>query len=153
MTEENYAGNIIVALANLPDFLRKPMLKKRLIEFYTLDQAEKDSIVNNALKAGSDIPFENFAKLFETWLRVMAELPREHQIELFGAYTIKAAANLQHLAKFHLDGLMEIFLSLPDDTKAVIASSVSSAIERIGEDEKRKILLVIPDSAKKYLKL
>ena len=35
------AGNIIQILANLPDFLRKPMLQKRLTEFFDMAPAEK----------------------------------------------------------------------------------------------------------------
>jgi hypothetical protein len=34
LAEPNYAGNIIVVLANLPDFLRTPILKKRMVEFF-----------------------------------------------------------------------------------------------------------------------
>jgi len=30
LSEPNYAGNIIINLASLPDFLRKPILKKRM---------------------------------------------------------------------------------------------------------------------------
>ena len=68
MSEENYAGNIIISLANMPDFLRKPILKKRMIEFYTLDETEQKSIIYNALQAAPNIPFANFGKLFGTWL-------------------------------------------------------------------------------------
>ena len=80
MSEENYAGNIIISLANMPDFLRTPILKKRITEFYTLDEVEQKNIVYNALQAAPDIPFPNFGKLFGTWLKVMAELPQENQI-------------------------------------------------------------------------
>ena len=55
MSEPNYAGNIIVNLASLPDFLRKPILKKRMMEFFSMDQAEKDVVINNA-KYVSKIP-------------------------------------------------------------------------------------------------
>ena len=59
MSEENYAGNIIISLANMPDFLRTPILKKRITEFYTLDEVEQKNIVYNALQAAPDIPFPN----------------------------------------------------------------------------------------------
>jgi len=41
MVEENFAGNIIINLASLPDFLRNPILKKRMIEFFSLSEPEK----------------------------------------------------------------------------------------------------------------
>ena len=45
MSEENYAGNIIISLANMPDFLRTPILKKRITEFYTLDEVEQNFMI------------------------------------------------------------------------------------------------------------
>ena len=151
MSEENYAGNIIISLANMPDFLRTPILKKRITEFYTLDEVEQKSIVYNALQAAPDIPFPNFGKLFGTWLKVMAELPQENQVQMFASYAAMAAKNPQYLARFHLDGMLEIFLSLPEQTRAAIASSALRAIDLVGDAEKRKIMLVIPDGIKKQL--
>lgn len=52
MSEPNYAGNIIIVLASLPDFLRKPILKKRLDEFFTLSAPDRLEIINNALEIG-----------------------------------------------------------------------------------------------------
>ena len=62
LSEPNYAGNIIINLASLPDFLRKPILKKRMIEFFSMSEPDKSEIVNNALDAGPTIPFPNFFK-------------------------------------------------------------------------------------------
>ena len=47
LSEPNYAGNIIINLASLPDFLRKPILKKRMIEFFSMSDSEnqKSSIM------------------------------------------------------------------------------------------------------------
>ena len=59
MAEPNYAGNIIVVLANLPDFLRTPILKKRMVEFFAMSDPEKKQLVINALEAGPTIPFPN----------------------------------------------------------------------------------------------
>ncbi|NQZ55235.1 MAG: hypothetical protein HRS51_01885, partial [Candidatus Nitrosopelagicus sp.] len=52
LSEPNYAGNIIINLASLPDFLRKPILKKRMMEFFPMSEPEKSEIINNALEAG-----------------------------------------------------------------------------------------------------
>ena len=65
--------------------------------------------------------------------------------------TCNDAKNPQYLAKFHPDGMLEIFLSLPEQTRAAIASSALRAIELVGDAEKRKIMLVIPDGIKKQL--
>ena len=86
MSEPNYAGNIIVILASLPDFLRTPILKKRMIEFFLMTDEEKNEIVSNALEAGPTIPFPNFSKLFKTWLQVLSTFSEEQRTTLFLSY-------------------------------------------------------------------
>ena len=86
MSEENFAGNIIVNLASLPDFLRTPILKKRMIEFFSMNDSEKIEIINNALEAGPTITFPNFSKLFKTWLEVLCTLTEENRYDMFSNY-------------------------------------------------------------------
>ena len=83
MSEPNYAGNIIINLSSLPDFLRKPILRKRMIEYFSMTEQEKNEIVVNALNAGPTIPFPNFAKLLKTWLEVLTTFSNEQRDEIF----------------------------------------------------------------------
>ena len=152
LAEPNYAGNIIVVLANLPDFLRTPILKKRMVEFFEMPEEEKKQLINNALEAGPTIPFPNFSKLFKTWLEVLTVLPEDQRTGLFSAYIDEISQNPQKLITFNLDGILEIFLSLSHDQQEVISQSVKNIIGNLDGDKKRKVLLVIPDNAKKHLK-
>jgi hypothetical protein len=152
LVEENFAGNIIVVLANLPDFLRTPILKKRMIEFFAMSDPEKKQIINNALEAGPTIPFQSFSKLFKTWLEILTILPEEQRTELFSAYISAISESPQKLISFHLDGILEIFLSLDAEKQNIISQTIKEIINNL-EDEKKKILLIIiPDSAKKHLR-
>jgi len=153
MSEPNYAGNIIVVLANLPDFLRTPILKKRMLEFFAMAKPEQDILINNALEAGPTIPFPNFSKLFKTWLEILTVLPEEQRTGLFSAYINEISKNPQKLIAFNLDGILEIYLNLDEQKKEIISSSVKSIIDSFDEETKRKLLLIIPDSAQKQLKL
>ena len=149
---ENFAGNIIVNLASLPDFLRIPILKKRMIEFFSMSESEKIEIIHNALEAGPSIPFPNFAKLFKTWLEILVTLPEEQRNGLFLAYIIEIAKSPQKLITFNLDGILEIFLTLKTSEKEVIAASIKKIIDNLGEEEKRRMNIIIPNNAKKHLK-
>ena len=86
MSEPNFAGNIIVNLASLPDFLRTPILKKRMTEFFSKNDEEKAEIIVNALNAGPTIPFPNFSKLFKTWLEVLATIDVKNREDMFSNY-------------------------------------------------------------------
>ena len=120
MSEENFAGNIIVNLASLPDFLRTPILKKRMIEFNSKSKLEKNEIINNALEAGPTIPFLNFSKLFKSWLKIIANLSEEQREGMFLAYITQSLLSPEKLISFNLDGILEIFLELDENEKEKI---------------------------------
>lgn len=153
MSDHNYAGNIIVNLASLPDFLRKPILKKRMIEFFSLADSEKSEIISKALQAGPTIPFPSFSKLFKTWLEILVTFSEEQRNVLFSKYIEEISNYPQNLINFNLDGIFEIFLSLKKDEKEILSKTLASIIKNLDEDKKRRIFLIIPDNAKLHLGL
>ena len=151
MTEPNYAGNIIVILANLPDFLRKPILKKRMSEFYSMSDQERNVLIENALEAGPTIPFPNFLKLFKTWLEVLADETEENRKILVSSYVNEITNFPQKLIAFNLDGMLEIYLTLDDSKKMIVNNSLKLIIEKLESDAKRKLMLLIPNMLKNEL--
>ncbi len=151
MVGENFAGNIIINLANLPDFLRNPILKKRMIEFFSLSEPEQMEVINNALEAGPTIPFPNFSKLFKTWLKILTTLSKDQREGLFSAYITEVARSPQKLITFNIDGILEIFLTLDENEKAILANTIKKIINNLDESSKKRIMLVVPENAKKHL--
>ena len=152
MVGENFAGNIIVNLASLPDFLRNPILKKRMMEFFSLSELDRKEVINNALEAGPTIPFPNFSKLFKTWLKILTTLTEEQREGLFSAYIVEISQSPQKLITFNLDGILVIFLTLDENEKEILGNTIKKIINNLDEDAKRRILVVIPDNAKKHLR-
>ncbi|BDQ30253.1 MAG: hypothetical protein K5798_02230 [Nitrosopumilus sp.] len=152
MVGENFAGNIIINLANLPDFLRNPILKKRMMEFFSLPELDQKEVINNALEAGPTIPFPNFSKLFRTWLKILTTLSEEQRKGLFTAYIVEVAQSPQKLISFNLDGILEVFLTLEENEKEILADTIKKIINDLDENAKRRVMIVIPDNAKKHLK-
>ena len=153
MSEDNFAGNIIVNLASLPDFLRTPILKKRMIEFFSKDESDKKEIIFNALEAGPTIPFLNFSKLFKSWLKIVANLPEDHREGMFQAYINQSLLEPEKLIAFNLDGILEMFLQLEENEKEIISKTIKRIIENLNEKDRRKILIIIPNNAKIHLKI
>ncbi|RZD36270.1 MAG: hypothetical protein CXT79_00130 [Thaumarchaeota archaeon] len=151
MSEPNYAGNIIINLASLPDFLRKPILKKRMTEFFSMSEPEKSEIINNALDAGPTIPFPNFSKLFKTWLEVLCTISEENRHDMFSNYIKHIINSPQKIISFNLDGILEIFLSLEQTNQEIISTSVQNVVKDLDDDSKRKLLLVLPKSARRFI--
>jgi hypothetical protein len=151
LSEPNYAGNIIINLASLPDFLRKPILKKRMTEFFSMSEPEKSEIINNALDAGPTIPFPNFSKLFKTWLEVLCTISEENRHDMFSNYIKHMVNSPQKIISFNLDGILEIFLSLEQTNQEIISTSVQNVVKDLDDDSKRKLLLVLPKSARRFI--
>ena len=148
MSEPNFAGNIIANLASLPDFLRTPIMKKRMIEFFTKDEADKAEIITNALEAGPTIPFPNFSKLFKTWLEVLAEINNENREDMFSNYFKHILSSPEKIILFNLDALFEIFLQVENTKQQILTSSIKTVYERLDGESKRKMNLLTPDNAR-----
>ena len=148
MSEPNFAGNIIVNLASLPDFLRTPILKKRMTEFFSKNGDEKAEIIVNALNAGPSIPFPNFSKLFKTWLEVLAAINNENREDMFSNYFKHILASPEKIILFNLDGIFEIFLQVDKEKQKILILSIKEVFDRLDEESKRKMVLLTPDSAR-----
>lgn len=138
-------------LANLPEFLRTPILKKRMLEFFSMSESDKREIINNALEAGPTIPFPNFSKLFKTWLEVLTTITEEQRGLMFSKYIDEIGSAPQKLINFNLDGIFEIFLSLDSSKKEILTNSINRIISNLDANRKKKIFLIIPENAKKHL--
>ena len=148
MSEPNFAGNIIVNLASLPDFLRTPILKKRMTEFFSKNDEDKSEIILNALNAGPTIPFPNFSKLFRTWLEVLATIDIKNREDMFSNYFKQILISPDKIILFNLDAIFEIFLQVDRQKQEVLISSIKTVFDQLDEESKRKMRLLAPDSAK-----
>lgn len=117
-----------------------------------MTEQEKKEIINNALEAGPTIPFPNFSKLFKTWLEILTTLSEEQRRELFSGYINEISKFPQKLIVFNLDGILEIFLTLDDGKKDILSQTIRTIINDLDVEQKRKLMIIIPDNAKKYLK-
>ena len=148
MSEPNFAGNIIVNLASLPDFLRTPILKKRMTEFFSKNQDDKSEIIVNALDAGPTIPFPNFSKLFKTWLEVLATINNENREDMFSNYFRHILISPEKIILFNLDAIFEIFLQIDKEKQKILITSIKTVFDKLDEESKRKMILLTPDSAR-----
>ena len=152
MSDSNFAGNIIQILAGLPEFLRKPMLKNRLTEFFTLPEDERKETVTNALNAAPTIDLKILSNLVKTWMEVLCEFDEDKRKAMFGAYVNVIAASPDILSRLNVDGLISTFNMLPDDKKELLVNSLQGLINDLPDDKKSKFVGAIPETVKKMLK-
>lgn len=151
MSNSNVAGNIIQILAGLPEFLRRPMLKNRLTEFFSMSEDEKRETVTNALNAAPIVDYKVLSNLVKTWMEVLCEFDEERRKMMFNAYIDVIASSPETLSKLNIDGLISVFSSLPEDKKEALAGSLNNLIKELPDEKKSGFVDAIPDNAKKIL--
>ena len=135
----------------MPDFLRKPILKKRMMEFFPMSEPEKLEIINTALDAGPTIPFPNFSKLFKTWLEVLCTVSEENRQMMFSNYIKQIVKSPEKIIAFNLDGILEIFISIDSSHQQIISFSIQNLVKNMDDDSKKKLLLLIPENARRII--
>ena len=111
----NAAGNIMQILANLPVFLRKPMLLNRLKEFYAMSDNDKRETINMALSAAPTIDPNKLSALFRTWLEILSEFDTEKRAIMFQTYCKQILEILTAVVVNLIgDSLQEVLFSFPN---------------------------------------
>ncbi len=133
----NYAENIIYILAGLPDFLRKPMLKRRLEEFFLMSKEEKEEVIENVLKALPEINTQTLRKIVMTWVEVLNQFNEEQRIEIFRLYAFILPTYINNI---DLALLIDIFNKLDGNIRETIAKDIRKSIEILDNERKDKLL-------------
>ena len=147
----NAAGNIIQILANLPDFLRKPMLKNRLKEFYAMSDADKRETINMALSAAPTIDPNKLSVLFRTWLEVLSEFDTVKRAIMFQTYCRQILANARLVEKLDFKSLSATFLSLDQKQREHLTDSLQEVLSSF--PNRNEILKLVPQDSLKAVGL
>lgn len=145
------AGNIIQILANLPEFLRKPMLQKRLSEFFEMAENERQETIALALAAAPAIDPQKLSTLVKTWLEVLAGFDAERRTAIFGVYCSQVAKQPESLQRLNFQSLADTFQSLGGREREILADSFKEVLFAFPKRE--KVLAAIPEYPRKVLGL
>lgn len=145
------AGNIIQILANLPDFLRRPMLQKRLTEFFGMSEDEKQDTIALALSAAPTIEPAKLSVLVKTWLEVLAGFDAGKRTVIFSTYCRQILLQPESLQKLNFQTLTATFLSLQEKDRLILADSFKEVLFSLPNRD--RLVALIPEPSKKALSL
>ena len=145
------AGNIIQILANLPDFLRKPMLQNRLKEFYAMDDDDRRETIGMALAAVPTIDPAKLSVLFRTWLEILAEFEPEKRALMFRTYCTQILKSPRSIEKLDFNSLTATFLSLEQRQRERITDSLHEVLFSL--PNRGEILKAVPERSLKAVGL
>lgn len=142
----NYAGNIIYILAGLPEFLRKPMMRNRLNEFFTLQEEDKVERIKNVVDALPSMEMGTVARLFKTWLELLHEFGDERRNSIFSIYARVMVSNVSKVARIDFAPLLDALNSLDVDVRDTTVVSIKHVLQEMDEESKRVLLSSIPEN-------
>jgi hypothetical protein len=139
------AVNIIQILANLPDFLREPILRKKLKEFYIFDESDKRETIATALNAASSIQAEKLALLAKSWMEVLSEFDTSRIVLMLRLYCEAILNDHFVIERLNIDCLIHAFMTLDEGKKHKFIDCLKEAM--LSVPNRHTIIEMMPAAA------
>ena len=78
-------------------------------------------------------------------------ISEENRHDMFSNYIKHIINSPQKIITFNLDGILEIFLSLEQANQKIISLSIQNVIKNLDDDSKDKLLLLVPENARRFI--
>jgi hypothetical protein len=145
------AVNIIHILADLPDFLREPVLRKKLQEFYMYDESAKRETISMALIAASSIEAKKLNVLVKSWVEVLSELDNGRILTMLIFYCDEILKDRSVLEKLNFDSVVQAFMTLDEVKKLKFIYCLKEAMFSV--PDRHKIIQMLPITAREILEI
>jgi hypothetical protein len=149
--DQKASADILQIVANLPDFLRKPIIVKKLNEFYSLDHPGKYETISMILRGSSSIESKKLYLLIKTWLEILTELESNKITEIFRIYCEVLIVNPTFFEKLNIEPLVDAYLKLEDKNKRKLSDCLKEVIFLF--PNRTEIFKAIPESIFEQLKI
>ena len=143
--------NIIQTLVELPEFLRKPILERRVKEFFSLSIQDKYEMVSGILDAVPSFETKKISSLVKTWLLVLSNLDSVLIVEMFRLYCHEISNSPEIVQKIPMEEIIKMFSVLESTQRKKIADCIKEAI--LSFPDTSKIVNLIPESGLKALQM
>jgi hypothetical protein len=145
------AGNMVQILADLPDFLREQIIRKRLQEFVIFEESDKRETISMALNAASAIEEHKLAVLVKTWMDVLAEFDPSTIVLMLRLYCEEISKDHTTIEKLDMDCLIQAFTALDEVKKEKFIDCLKESMFSI--PNRRKIIEIMPSAALETLEM
>lgn len=149
--DQNASRDILQIVSNLPDFLRKPIILKKLQEFYSQNERDKYETISLVLKGTSSIEPIKLYPLIKTWLHILAELESVKVTEIFRIYCEFFLSNPTFFEKLNIQPLIDVFLELENRNKEKLSDCLKEVFFLF--PNRNEILKSIPGSTLQKLEI
>ena len=149
--DQNASRDILQIVSNLPDFLRKPIILKKLHEFYSLSERDKYETISLILRGTCSLESTKLYPLIKTWLHILAELESVKVTEIFRIYCEFFVLNPTFFEKLNIQPLIDVFLKLENRKKEKLSDCLKEVFFLF--PNRNEILNSIPGSTLQKLEV
>lgn len=149
--DQNASRDILQIVSNLPDFLRKPIILKKLHEFYSLSERDKYETISLILRGTCAVESTKLYPLIKTWLHILAELESVKVTEIFRIYCEFFLSNPTFFEKLNIQPLIDVFLKLENRKKEKLSDCLKEVFFLF--PNRNEILKSIPGSTLQKLEI
>ena len=149
--DQNASRDILQIVSNLPDFLRKPIILKKLHEFYSLSERDKYETISLILRGTCSVESTKLYPLIKTWLHILAELESVKVTEIFRIYCEFFMLNPTLFEKLNIQPLVDVFLKLENRNKEKLSDCLKEVFFLF--PNRNEILKSIPGSTLQKLEI
>ena len=149
--DQNASRDILQIVSNLPDFLRKPIILKKLHEFYSLSERDKYETISLILRGTCSLESTKLYPLIKTWLHILAELESVQVTEIFRIYCEFFLLNPTFFKKLNIQPLIDVFLKLENRKKEKLSDCLKEVFFLF--PNRNEILNSIPGSTLQKLEV
>ena len=126
-SSNNDIENLLFIMANLPDFLKISVCRKKAKELTELTESEKKDTIARSLTSINLITRDKLVELTKTWMKVISEISPSELTKLLHAYLLI----LDEVKLFDkLDGkmILAIFSSLEESERMKLLDCLKEAV-------------------------
>lgn len=138
-------------LADLPDFLREQIIRKRLQEFVIFEESDKRETISMALKAASSIDEHKLTVLAKTWMDVLSQFDPITIVLMLRLYCEEISKDQTTVEKLNMDCLIQAFTTLDEAKKQKFIDCLKESMFCI--PNRHKIIDIMPSAAIEILEM
>ena len=137
----NDVENLLFIMANLPDFLKVSVCRKKVKELIEMTESEKKETIARSLTSINLVSQDKLVGLTKTWMKVISEISPNELTKLLHSYLLI----LDEVKLFEkLDGklILDIFSSLEENVRTKLLVCLQEAV--FLSPKRKEILEKIP---------
>ena len=137
----NDIENLLFIMANLPDFLKVSVCRKKVKELIEMTESEKKETIARSLASINLVSQDKLVGLTKTWMKVISEISPSELTKLLHSYLLI----LDEVKLFEkLDGklILDIFSSLEENVRTKLLVCLQEAV--FLSPKRKEILEKIP---------